>query len=88
MSLTILNTQVRKQLSFDMVILDPPSFARSKKICVQCGKKIIRNLLKEAIAITEDHGIIVLLPIAAPLEWANLKDLSTQPLKNQERNTN
>ncbi|MDH5161825.1 class I SAM-dependent rRNA methyltransferase [Heyndrickxia oleronia] len=49
---------VRKQLLFDMVILDPPSFARSKKY-VFSAEKDYKNLLKEAIAITEDHGIIV-----------------------------
>lgn len=49
---------VRKQLSFDMVILDPPSFARSKKHTFSAAKDY-KNLLKEAIAITKDNGIIV-----------------------------
>ncbi len=49
---------VKKELKFDMVILDPPSFARSKKF-VFSAEKDYTNLLKEAIAITENNGIIV-----------------------------
>ncbi|WHY87277.1 class I SAM-dependent rRNA methyltransferase [Neobacillus novalis] len=48
----------KKQLKFDVVILDPPSFARSKKF-VFSAEKDYKNLLKEAIAITEDNGTIV-----------------------------
>ncbi|WP_409290784.1 class I SAM-dependent rRNA methyltransferase [Peribacillus sp. SCS-37] len=48
---------VRKNLKFDLVILDPPSFARSKKF-VFSAEKDYKNLLKEAIAITEKDGII------------------------------
>ncbi|MGL4362959.1 MAG: class I SAM-dependent rRNA methyltransferase [Cellulosilyticaceae bacterium] len=49
---------VKKQLKFDMVILDPPSFARSKKFTFSASKDY-KNLLKEAIAITEKNGVIV-----------------------------
>ncbi|GAA0335274.1 class I SAM-dependent rRNA methyltransferase [Bacillus carboniphilus] len=49
---------VRKQLLFDLVILDPPSFARSKKHTFSAAKDYT-NLLKEAIAITEKGGVIV-----------------------------
>ncbi len=49
---------VKKQLSFDMVILDPPSFARSKKHTFRAAKDYT-NLLREAIAITNQNGIIV-----------------------------
>jgi 23S rRNA (cytosine1962-C5)-methyltransferase len=49
---------VRKKLSFDMVILDPPSFARSKKHTFSAGKDY-PDLLVQAIAITEQNGIIV-----------------------------
>ncbi len=48
----------RKKLSFDMVILDPPSFAKSKKYTFSAAKDYT-NLLKETIAITADKGIIV-----------------------------
>lgn len=49
---------VKKELKFDMVVLDPPSFARSKKFTFSASKDYI-NLLKEAIAITEKEGMIV-----------------------------
>jgi len=49
---------VKKNLLFDMVILDPPSFARSKKHTFS-AEKDYKDLLKEAITITEDNGVIV-----------------------------
>lgn len=49
---------VRKQLKFDMVILDPPSFARSKKHTFS-ARKDYPELLEQAIQITEKNGIIV-----------------------------
>ncbi|MDM5156719.1 class I SAM-dependent rRNA methyltransferase [Bacillus sp. DX1.1] len=49
---------VKKQMKFDMVVLDPPSFARSKKYTFSAAKDY-KNLLKETIVITEDNGIIV-----------------------------
>ncbi len=49
---------VKKELKFDMVVLDPPSFARSKKFTFSASKDYT-NLLKEAIAITEKDGVIV-----------------------------
>ncbi|EEL48999.1 MULTISPECIES: class I SAM-dependent rRNA methyltransferase [Bacillus cereus group] len=48
----------KKQMKFDMVVLDPPSFARSKKFTFSAAKDY-KNLLKETIAITENNGIIV-----------------------------
>jgi 23S rRNA (cytosine1962-C5)-methyltransferase len=52
------NYALKKALKFDVVILDPPSFARSKKHTFR-AEKDYTNLLKEAIAITENDGIIV-----------------------------
>ena len=49
---------VKKELLFDLVILDPPSFARSKKHTFSAAKDY-KDLLKEAIAITEKNGTIV-----------------------------
>lgn len=49
---------VKKQHKFDMVVLDPPSFARSKKMTFSVSKDYV-NLLKEAIQITNKNGIIV-----------------------------
>jgi 23S rRNA (cytosine1962-C5)-methyltransferase len=49
---------VKKELLFDLVILDPPSFARSKKHTFSAAKDY-KDLLKEAISITEKNGTIV-----------------------------
>jgi len=49
---------IKKQLRFDIVVLDPPSFARSKKRTFSAAKDYT-NLLKDAIAITNKNGIIV-----------------------------
>ena len=48
----------RKELHFDMVIADPPSFARSKKHTFSVAKDY-KNLLKDIINITSKGGIIV-----------------------------
>ncbi|MCR1834923.1 class I SAM-dependent rRNA methyltransferase [Oceanobacillus caeni] len=48
----------RKNLVFDLVILDPPSFARSKKRTFSTAKDY-PSLIKDTIAITEKGGIIV-----------------------------
>lgn len=48
----------KKKMKFDMVVLDPPSFARSKKYTFSAAKDY-KNLLKETIVITENNGIIV-----------------------------
>lgn len=48
----------RKGLNYDLVILDPPSFARSKKRTFSTAKDY-PSLMKDAISITEKGGIIV-----------------------------
>lgn len=49
---------VKKNLKFDLVVLDPPSFAKSKKFIFSAAKDY-KDLIKETIAITEDNGVIV-----------------------------
>ncbi|UOQ45050.1 class I SAM-dependent rRNA methyltransferase [Halobacillus salinarum] len=48
----------RKEKSFDIVVLDPPSFARSKKHMFR-AEKDYPSLLKQTIDITEDQGMII-----------------------------
>ncbi|WP_025783788.1 class I SAM-dependent rRNA methyltransferase [Sporosarcina sp. D27] len=48
----------RHELKFDVVVLDPPSFARSKKYTFSSAKDYT-SLLQDAIAITEKKGFIV-----------------------------
>ena len=48
----------RHELKFNLVVLDPPSFARTKKMTFSTAKDYPK-LLKDAIAITEKKGYIV-----------------------------
>jgi 23S rRNA (cytosine1962-C5)-methyltransferase len=75
---------VKKQLTFDMVILDPPSFARSKKM-VFSAEKDYKNLLKEAIAITEDQGIIVASTNSSAFNMNKFKGFIDQAFKESNR---
>ena len=63
---------VRKKLSFDMVVLDPPSFARSKKHTFSASKDYVK-LLKEAIQITNKNGIIVASTNASNFDMKRFK---------------
>ncbi|WP_409253035.1 class I SAM-dependent rRNA methyltransferase [Bacillus sp. SCS-153A] len=63
---------IKKQLKFDMVILDPPSFARSKKHTFSAAKDYT-DLLKQTIAITEKNGIIVASTNASNFDMKKFK---------------
>ena len=71
---------VRKKLSFDLVVLDPPSFARSKKHTFSAGKDYI-NLLKEAIQITNKGGVIVASTNASNFDMKKFKDFIAKAFK-------
>jgi len=63
---------VKKQLTFDLVVLDPPSFARSKKVTFSAAKDYTK-LLKQAIAITADDGVIVASTNSASFDMKKFK---------------
>jgi len=63
---------VRKKLSFDLVVLDPPSFARSKKHTFSASKDYV-NLLKETIQITSKGGVIVASTNASNFDMKRFK---------------
>ncbi|MFC4411682.1 class I SAM-dependent rRNA methyltransferase [Chungangia koreensis] len=71
---------VRKKKMFDMVILDPPSFARSKKRTFSAAKDY-KDLLKEAILITEKEGIIVASTNGANFDMKKFKGFIDQAFK-------
>ncbi|MGD6941918.1 class I SAM-dependent rRNA methyltransferase [Cytobacillus gottheilii] len=75
---------VKKQLKFDMVILDPPSFARSKKM-VFSAEKDYKNLLKEAISITEEGGIIVASTNASSFNMDKFRGFIDQAYKESNK---
>ena len=62
----------KKGLSYDIVVVDPPSFARSKKRVFSASKDYTK-LLKEVIAITNKDGVIVASTNAANVSPAKFK---------------
>lgn len=64
----------RKKLSFDMVILDPPSFARSKKYTFSVTKDYTK-LVTEALSITAKNGIMIASTNNAALSMKKFKTM-------------
>ena len=71
---------VKKKISFDVVVLDPPSFARSKKHTFSVAKDYVK-LLKEAIEITNKGGVIVASTNYANLKMAKFKEFIDKAFK-------
>lgn len=71
---------VKKNLLFDMVVLDPPSFARSKKRTFSASKDYVK-LLKEAIQITKKDGIIVASTNSANFSMMTFSDFIAKAFK-------
>ena len=72
---------VRKKLSFDLVVLDPPSFARSKKHTFSASKDYTK-LLKEAIQITNKGGVIVASTNASNFDMKRFKSFIDKAFKD------
>ena len=71
---------IKKSISFDLVVLDPPSFARSKKITFSVAKDYTK-LLKEAIQITNQGGVIVASTNYAGLNMMKFRDFVKNAFK-------
>ncbi|MBC1936825.1 class I SAM-dependent rRNA methyltransferase [Listeria grandensis] len=74
----------RKALAFDMVILDPPSFARTKKTTFSVAKDY-GKLLEESIAITNPNGIIVASTNYAGYGMEKFKQVVQKAFQHQGR---
>lgn len=70
----------RHALEFDIVILDPPSFARSKKFTFSTAKNY-PELISDTIAITKQNGIIVASTNNASFGMKKFKQLIDQGFK-------
>ena len=68
---------LRKKLLFNLVVLDPPSFARSKKHTFSASKDYVK-LLKEAIQITSKYGVIVASTNSANFGMKTFRDFITK----------
>ncbi len=74
---------VRKKLLFDMVVVDPPSFARSKKRTFSANKDYVK-LLKEIIQITKKGGIIVASTNSANFSMMTFRDFIKKAFKESK----
>ncbi|MFD2868590.1 class I SAM-dependent rRNA methyltransferase [Kurthia populi] len=71
----------RHEMKFDLVVLDPPSFARTKKMTFSTAKDYPK-LLKDAIAITEKKGFIVASTNNASFGMKKFKSFVDQAFKD------
>jgi 23S rRNA (cytosine1962-C5)-methyltransferase len=71
---------VKKEMKFDLVILDPPSFAKSKKFRFS-AENDYKDLLKQAIAITQDQGVIVASTNCSGLNMNKFKEFIKDAFK-------
>lgn len=71
---------VKKEILFDVVVLDPPSFARSKKHTFSVAKDYVK-LLKEAIQITNQGGVIVASTNYANFNMGKFKEFIDKAFK-------
>jgi len=71
---------IKKKMLFDMVVLDPPSFARSKKRTFSVAKDYVK-LLKETIQITNKGGTIVASTNYANFGMMSFKEFIKQAFK-------
>ena len=71
---------IKKNIKFDLIVLDPPSFARSKKMTFSVSKDYVK-LLKETIQITNNNGVIVASTNYANLNMMRFRDFIKQAFK-------
>ena len=75
----------KEELKFDLVILDPPSFATSKDNRFSAAKDY-KDLMKEAIDITEDEGVIVASTNCATFNMVKFKKFIDDAFKECNKN--
>lgn len=73
----------RKQLSYDLIILDPPSFARNKKKVFSVAKNY-GDLIKESVDILADQGTIIASTNAANITMKKYKLMVQEALEVKE----
>ena len=75
----------KEELKFDVVILDPPSFATSKDNRFSAAKDY-KDLMKSAIDITEDQGVIVASTNCSTFNMAKFKKFIDDAFKECNKN--
>ena len=74
----------KKELKYDMVILDPPSFATSKDNRFSAAKDY-KNLVKLAIDVTKDEGVIVCSTNCATFNMTKFKKFIDDAFKESNK---
>ena len=74
----------RHQLKFDVVVLDPPSFARTKKMTFSTSKDYPK-LIGEAIEITASNGIIIASTNNASFNMKKFKTFIDKAFKDKNK---
>ena len=69
----------RKQLNYELIILDPPSFARNKKKVFSVAKNY-GDLIKESVDILTNKGTIIASTNAANITMKKYKTMVTEAL--------
>jgi len=75
---------IRKKFLFDVVVVDPPSFARSKKRTFSTNKDYVK-LLKEIIQITAKNGLIVASTNSANFSMMTFHDFIKKAFKESNK---
>ncbi|AYW48249.1 RlmI/RlmK family 23S rRNA methyltransferase [Tetragenococcus osmophilus] len=72
----------KKQLTFDCIILDPPSFARNKKKVFRVAKDY-GELIESSVAILKDQGVIMASSNAANVTSKKFQNMIEKALQNE-----
>lgn len=74
----------KKGIEFDLIVLDPPSFARSKKRTFSAAKDY-KALLQEAITVTASKGVLVASTNAANVSLKQFKRMVELAFKEEDK---
>lgn len=74
----------KKNLKFDLVILDPPSYAKSKKYRFSAAKNY-SELMQSAIKLTEDKGTIIASTNCANFDMKKFKKFIDEAFKRENK---
>jgi len=78
------NYAARHNMKFDVVVLDPPSFARTKKMTFSTSKDYPK-LLKDALAITAPKGVIIASTNNASFDMKKFKSFIDKAFKESNK---
>lgn len=74
----------KKELSYDVIVLDPPSFARNKKKTFSVAKDYSK-LTEEAVEIIEPNGLLIASTNAANVSFERFEQMVEKGIANGKR---